>query len=260
MPDDRTYITVHDGMPDHPKIEGLSDAAFRLLIECWCWCSRNLTDGQLPKTSWEKRGNARSRRELLDGGLVHDKGSFFYMHDYLEHQRSADEVRLFKAKKGSSGTLGNHLRWHVPEGREPSPDCEHCIAEGLVMRSQTDRKAIASAIANPVANRSRTIASTTTDTTTEKETSLPRKRGTRIPDDFTVTPEMTAWAKERVPQLQGANETEKFINYWRAATGRTATKLDWVATWRNWMLNAAERTNGRRPLSGSACGDHWQDA
>jgi hypothetical protein len=30
--DDRTYITVHDGMPDHPKVEGLSDAAFRYLF------------------------------------------------------------------------------------------------------------------------------------------------------------------------------------------------------------------------------------
>lgn len=255
MPDDRTYITVHDGMPDHPKIEGLSDPAFRLLIECWCWCSRNLTDGQLPKTSWEKRGTPRSRRELLDGGLVHDKGSYFYMHDYLEHQRSADEVRLFKAKKGSSGTYGNHVRWHDGEGREPSEDCSHCIAEGLVVRSQTDRKRIASAIANG----SQTIASTTTTTETKKETSSPRKRGTRIPDDFTVTPEMTAWAKERVPQLQGLNETEKFINYWRAASGRTATKLDWGATWRNWMLNAAERTGTRKP-SGAAVGQHWQDS
>jgi len=79
-------------------------------------------------------------------------------------------------------------------------------------------------------------------------TSADKKRGTRIPDDFTVTPEMAAWAREHVPQLAGKGETEKFIDYWRAASGRNAVKRDWVAAWRNWMRNAAERypANGYR--------------
>lgn len=71
------------------------------------------------------------------------------------------------------------------------------------------------------------------------------KRGTRIPDDFTVTPEMVTWARERVPAVDGRVETEKFINYWRGKSGKDATKLDWPATWRNWMLNAAERNGAR---------------
>jgi len=70
----------------------------------------------------------------------------------------------------------------------------------------------------------------------------PRKRGTRIPDDFAVTPEMVAWARERVPHVDGRLETEKFVNHWQAKTGRDATKLDWIATWRNWMLNATSRS------------------
>lgn len=72
------------------------------------------------------------------------------------------------------------------------------------------------------------------------------KRATRIPDDFAVTADMVTWARQKVPDVDGARETEKFINYWRAKSGAAATKHDWAATWRNWMLNAAERTpNGR---------------
>jgi hypothetical protein len=72
------------------------------------------------------------------------------------------------------------------------------------------------------------------------------KRGTRIPDDFTVTPAMVAWARERCPHVDGRRETEKFINHWRSKPGANATKLDWVATWRNWMLTAADHApNGR---------------
>lgn len=82
---------------------------------------------------------------------------------------------------------------------------------------------------------------------TEKKTSSSssRKRGTRIPDDFTVTPEMVEWARERVPHVDGRTETEKFINYWQAKSGTGAVKRDWIATWRNWMLNAAERAPSR---------------
>ncbi len=66
-------------------------------------------------------------------------------------------------------------------------------------------------------------------------------RGRRIPDDFTVTPEMVAWARERCPQVDGRHETEKFINHWRGKSGKDATKVDWAATWRNWMLGALDR-------------------
>lgn len=30
---------------------------------------------------------------------------------------------------------------------------------------------------------------------------------------------------------------ERFRDYWIAATGRGATKADWLATWRNWVRN-----------------------
>lgn len=71
------------------------------------------------------------------------------------------------------------------------------------------------------------------------------KRGTRIPEDFTVSAEMVAWAREKTPTVDGRRETEKFINYWQAASGQKAVKRDWPATWRNWMLTAAERSPTR---------------
>jgi hypothetical protein len=72
-------------------------------------------------------------------------------------------------------------------------------------------------------------------------------RGTRIPDDFTVTPEMVTWARQRRPDVDGRLETEKFVNYWHAKTGRDATKKDWAATWRNWILGAKATPNFQAP-------------
>lgn len=75
--------------------------------------------------------------------------------------------------------------------------------------------------------------------------SPPRKRGSRIPDDFAVDQAMVTWAREHAPNVDGKRETEKFVDYWQSKTGKDATKLDWVATWRNWMRSTEERLVAR---------------
>lgn len=129
--DGRTYIRVHDGMPDHPKVDALTDRAFRLLVETWCWCSRHLTDGRVPKATWSRRGTPATRRELVNAGLAEDQGDGVQMHDYLEHQRSraqVDEITAARrAAQQKASVAGNHRRWHEgPEGK-PSADCPLCL-------------------------------------------------------------------------------------------------------------------------------------
>ena len=74
-----------------------------------------------------------------------------------------------------------------------------------------------------------------------KTSSSSAARATRIPDDFKVTPEMVTWARANVPNVDGRRETERFIDHWHQASGRTASKRDWIAAWRNWMREADDR-------------------
>lgn len=75
----------------------------------------------------------------------------------------------------------------------------------------------------------------------QKTSSSGGARATRIPDDFAVTPEMVTWARVHVPHVDGKRETERFIDHWHQASGRTASKRDWIAAWRNWMREADDR-------------------
>lgn len=80
-----------------------------------------------------------------------------------------------------------------------------------------------------------------------------RERGTRIPDDFAVSGEMVAWAREHTPHVNGGYETQKFRDYWSSRSGKDATKTDWPATWRNWMRKAEEdATRGSRGVATGA--------
>lgn len=64
------------------------------------------------------------------------------------------------------------------------------------------------------------------------------KKGTRLPDQFFLTTEMREWAAQKKPGVDLNLETEKFCNYFRSAPGTKGVKLDWVLTWKNWILNA----------------------
>lgn len=71
------------------------------------------------------------------------------------------------------------------------------------------------------------------------------KRGTRIPDDWTLTDEHMAAMRDLRPELLPYAETIAggFRDYWIAQPGQKGTKLDWMAVWRNWLRN--EKTRGR---------------
>ena len=66
------------------------------------------------------------------------------------------------------------------------------------------------------------------------------RRGTRISEPFVVTDEMVEWAKTNAPGLDLDRVTAKFIDYWAAIPGAKGVKLDWTATWRNWLRREAE--------------------
>ncbi len=64
-------------------------------------------------------------------------------------------------------------------------------------------------------------------------------KGTRIPSDWKPDIE---YAKSKGLILSVIQtETEKFKNYWSARAGTQGVKMDWEATWRNWVLTTAER-------------------
>ncbi|MEV2277747.1 hypothetical protein AB0I72_19385 [Nocardiopsis sp. NPDC049922] len=55
-----------------------------------------------------------------------------------------------------------------------------------------------------------------------------------MPEDFTPTEEMKAWARENAPTC-GMRDHEAFMDFWLSVPGAKARKVDWVRTWKNWM-------------------------
>jgi hypothetical protein len=57
---------------------------------------------------------------------------------------------------------------------------------------------------------------------------------------------MIAWARTEAPTTNRADH-DAFVDYWRGRPGAGGRKLDWIATWRNWMRREHERRSRVSP-------------
>ena len=60
-------------------------------------------------------------------------------------------------------------------------------------------------------------------------------RGSRLSPDFCLTEEWKDFCQQDRPDLNPSKVFDSFKDYWIAKAGQQGVKLDWFATWRNWV-------------------------
>lgn len=252
MPQTEIYIKLVVGFPNDQKVRALcrfghpdAGLARDLYVAMVLHCKEYLTDGFVPA---EQVGILaypappdvcnQLANQLASVGLIKEVSNTeapgWQVCAFLKRNRSREEVEALSQVRAESGREGGlkSRKPARPAGQRRSP-------------------AGGKQVANQGASKLPPIVQSTENTDASKEASdaaQQRRRASRIPADFTVTADMVAWARANAPHVDGKRETDKFINHWTAKSGKDATKLDWVLTWRNWMLNAEERaphSNGR---------------
>jgi hypothetical protein len=233
--DDRTYVKLHDGFDEHPKVTGLSDKAFRTYIEALCYCSRNLTDGRIPFATSRKLATPRVWGALVGSGLVEEVNSGeagYTIHDYLEHQRSADQVRQYKEAKREAGRLGGKAR----------------------AQRQAESKQVLKQTTKQTGSKSNPETETETDNyppSSPLRGSEPKAH--RLPDDWEPGDAGLAYARERgIDGARLADLVANFCDHWHTKGGKDSRKTDWSRAWQMWIRNevayAAKRgSNGNAP-------------
>ena len=75
-----------------------------------------------------------------------------------------------------------------------------------------------------------------TERETEAETKKEKKTlGKRLASDFTFPKEWAEFCIETRPELHPTKTFDQFKDYWTSVAGQKGVKLDWFATWRNWV-------------------------
>lgn len=150
--DPRQYVRVSVDLPLNPKLAAIDDpAAAWAYVVSLCYCGNSLTDGFFPIAAVVRLAGVdmANAMALVEQGLWHKTGHGCrrcpqpktgqgVVHDYLRHQRSADEARDLTEKRREAGRKGAERRWKEPKADAPADK----------PKPKTNGKPIASAIAN----------------------------------------------------------------------------------------------------------------
>lgn len=64
-----------------------------------------------------------------------------------------------------------------------------------------------------------------------------RKKGSRLDQNWVLPALWREWACRVRPTLNVDETADSFKDFWHSKAGKDACKLDWYATWRNWVRN-----------------------
>lgn len=239
-----TWLKVDDSFHSHPKVLATDPAALGLWVIAGSWCGANLTDGFVPDYVLPRLlpGSETLAQKLVTTGLWRRAKGGYRFHDWSEYNPSAESV---KAEREAAKERMRALREKRKANDEPAGQPQDCSGE--------QQANVRGKFTDPDPTRPGSSSRTTSKRTTSSSST---QRGTRIPDDFTVTEPMKTWAREHTP-LAGLVDHEMFVDHWRAQSGQRAVKLDWVLTWKNWMRRVQDNKNRfqQQPRAGKSTTD-----
>lgn len=130
------WVRLDDQFADHPKVAAAGPLAAWLHTKALVYCGRYLTDGFIPRAivhaliDWESFGvlvdigesaespkNTKLARTLIDVGLWEEADGGYQIHDYLEHNPSAEKVKAERAAEKDRKAAGRSKQGRDARGR-----------------------------------------------------------------------------------------------------------------------------------------------
>lgn len=75
-------------------------------------------------------------------------------------------------------------------------------------------------------------------------------KGSRLSQDWVIPDEYIKFCQTERPELDAVLVGNTFKDFWISKSGSGATKLNWFATWRNWVRNQRATSNVKKPMKG----------
>lgn len=229
------YFELHLG--DYAEATGhlsmLEDAAYlRLLRKFYA------TEKPLPAdiSATQRLVGARSQDERDAVEVV--LREFFELRDDGWHNNRADEELARFHSKQAKAKASADARWSAPASKTQS------VPDATAMRTHSER----TADALPTQSEGNALQAPSSKLhikadAAEADASTASKRGTRLPKDWQPDESELRWAADARPDVDVKRQVESFRDFWTAKAGKDGTKLDWAATFRNWIRNARSGGN-----------------
>lgn len=220
------WFKVDDNLAFHQKALQAGNAAMGLWVRAGSWCAQQLTDGYVPLEMARTLGTKQEAKRLVDARLWFEREGGYEFWQWSEEGRQPTRTEVETKRK--------EARERQRRAREKALVSQRDKRRDIDSDAPRDSSVTDSA-SHDSPDPTRPVPKNSTS-------SEARKRATRLPDDWRPTEADVEWQRAKgISDLLARRAFEKFVNYWRAKSGKDAAKLDWSATWRNWLLTELER-------------------
>lgn len=216
-----TDARISTGLPSHPKtrklIRRLGPESGWSLVCLFLWTADNRHDGDLSGLSGEDIELAADWSgdpgvfiaALCEVRFLDGQDGGYTVHDWATHNPWAASY----GKRKDAAVHAARMRWasaphaEVAKGQCPIPN--HTYTKPNPKQEQ----------ASPAA---------------------PPARGSRLKPTWTPALNTEEWVAHNFPAVDYAGQLDAFRDYWTAKPGKDGCKLDWDATFRNWIRNSRQ--------------------
>lgn len=224
------WSKLDDGFHEHPKTVAMSDKAFRLFVCSVTYSSRHKLAGRLTQPHLAvlfRLTGAKQKQveELVNLRSFDIDGDGYLIHGFNEYNPDQEEL---SRKRADAGKAGAKVRWQ--NGKS--------MASATANASDADSKPMAKGSTRggyPEPDPSPEPESRTQIPSLSTSARPSASRGTRLEKPFVLPAKWQEFAERERPQFDALLEGQKFANYWHGVVGTRGTKLDWEATWHNFV-------------------------
>lgn len=226
------WIKMRDNLWDDPRVASLCDATGQTeapiiggLYWLWAMADQHTEDGILPGLSTRavdrKVGIPGFGAALVQIQWLAEVEGGLQIVRFDEHNGQSAKTRAQNAKRGAKFRAAN---------APVTGDGDSCNGDAV-----TD--------ALPREEKRRE------ENTTASTSPVERSRVSRLPPDWQPDDSDSAFLTSQRPDLDLRETASRFRDYWHAQPGAKGRKLDWPATWRNWVRNEKARARASPPDS-----------
>ena len=124
------YVKLDDDFEDHPKVlaipRPLRNAAVGVYARGLMYSCRHESDGALPVGKFDAAEDAEPVAALVTAGLWHEDGTSYVINDYLDWNRSSDEIERIREERRTAGKRGGEASGKArakQDGSKLLPSC-----------------------------------------------------------------------------------------------------------------------------------------
>ena len=125
-----TWVRIDDNIVDHPKMVEVGHRGLALFVASLCYASKHLTDGFIPKSAvpglLPDLRAPKTADALVRVGLWDRVDSGYQVHDYLEYQPSAEDVRAKREKSTRRQSLFRNQGLRQAVRARDGDRCRYC--------------------------------------------------------------------------------------------------------------------------------------